>query len=152
MNKIYARSFQFVIKIAMRIVKIRIPELISGEGTLSELPNLIKDKGLKKPLIVTDSFLSQVAKAADPIKDGLTEVGCEFALFDGAVPNPTIDCSEEGLKVYNDNGCDSIIALGGGSPMDCAKIIGARSRQFEEKGAPRGRRRGRTVSEDCRYK
>jgi alcohol dehydrogenase class IV len=111
----------------MKIVPIRIPERITGEGKLAELPQLIKDKGLKKPIIVTDSFLSQVAKAADPIKEGLTALGLEYALFDGAVPNPTIECIEEGLKVYIENGCDSIVALGGGSPMDCAKIIGARA-------------------------
>ena len=52
--------------------------------------------------------------------------GLKLTVFDKVVPNPTIQNIEEGLQLYKDNDCDVIIALGGGSSMDCAKGIGAR--------------------------
>ena len=48
-------------------------------------------------------------------------------MFDQVVPNPTISNIEAGLKIYNDQKCQAIISFGGGSVMDCAKIIGARA-------------------------
>lgn len=47
-------------------------------------------------------------------------------IYHDVVPNPTITNIEDGLRIYKENNCDVIIALGGGSPMDCAKGIGAR--------------------------
>ena len=63
---------------------------------------------------------------AQPIIDGFKAEGLNITVYDKVIPNPTITNIEEGLKLYNDNKCDVIIALGGGSPMDCAKGIGAR--------------------------
>ena len=46
-------------------------------------------------------------------------------IYDGSHPNPTDKDVEAGVRIYNDNGCQAIIAFGGGSPMDCAKGIAA---------------------------
>ena len=52
--------------------------------------------------------------------------GLEYAIYDGVAPNPTDINVEEGVKLYKEEKCDCMIAFGGGSPMDCAKGIGAR--------------------------
>jgi len=100
-------------------------EQISGGGALMKLPAFLKGKGLCKPLIVTDETLVKLG-LVQPLIDGLAAEGLSSVLYDKVVPNPTIDNIEDGLKLYKDNGCDNIIAFGGGSPMDCAKGIAAR--------------------------
>lgn len=96
-----------------------------GRGQPCETPRFAKAKGFKSALLVTDQGLMSLGMA-QPIIDGFKAEGLNIAVYDKVVPNPTITNIEEGLKLYKDNNCDVIIALGGGSPMDCAKGIGAR--------------------------
>ncbi|MCC8023047.1 MAG: iron-containing alcohol dehydrogenase, partial [Clostridiales bacterium] len=56
----------------------------------------------------------------------LEEEGLAYVVYDGVQPNPTIPNIEEARKLYVDNGCEGVIAFGGGSPMDCAKVAAAR--------------------------
>ena len=123
--KLYCRCFQRVIYLAMFFLNWRVPEQISGEGSLAKLPAFAKDHGWKSALLVTDQGLMSLGMA-QPIIDGFKAEGMNIVVYDKVVPNPTITNIEEGLKLYHDNKCDVIIALGGGSPMDCAKGIGAR--------------------------
>ncbi|MDR2267443.1 MAG: iron-containing alcohol dehydrogenase [Christensenellaceae bacterium] len=125
-SKIWCRSIQFVFAIGLKILPIRKPEIISGPGKLAELPKFIKSLNLKKPLLVTDKGLMNLG-LPNPLLENLTATGLEYAVYDETVPNPTIDNIEAGLKVYTESKCDCIIAFGGGSSMDCAKIIGARA-------------------------
>jgi alcohol dehydrogenase len=96
---------------------------VFGEGSSAEAGDLLKSLGTKKALIVTDKFLASCGMAAK-IQEIFTASGVESAIFDGAEPNPTDKNVEAGVKAYNDNGCDSIVSLGGGSSHDCAKGIG----------------------------
>ena len=80
---------------------------------------------IEKVLIVTDEGLVKRG-LLDELFKSLTEDGMEYALYDGTVPDPTTDNIEDGYEMYMDNNCEAIIAFGGGSPMDCAKGIGAR--------------------------
>ena len=123
--KLYCRCLQRVIYLAMFFLNWRVPEQISGEGSLAKLPAFAKDHGWKSALLVTDQGLMSLGMA-QPIIDGFKAEGMNIVVYDKVVPNPTITNIEEGLKLYHDNKCDVIIALGGGSPMDCAKGIGAR--------------------------
>ena len=83
----------------------------------------MKSLGGKKALIVTDAFLEKQGMAA-MIQGILSEAGVESVVFGGAEPNPKDTNVEAGLRVFKENGCDSIISLGGGSSHDCAKGIG----------------------------
>jgi len=65
-------------------------------------------------------------KLPEGLLSALSENGVEYTIFDEVKPNPTIENVEEGRKLYKENKCDGIIGFGGGSPIDCAKIIGAR--------------------------
>lgn len=93
-----------------------------GEDSVQEAGTLLQSLGGKKAMIVTDSFLATSGMAED-IQKILTEAGVESVIFGGAEPNPKDTNVEDGLKVFNENECDSIISLGGGSSHDCAKAI-----------------------------
>ena len=94
-----------------------------GEGSVEETGELMKSLGGTKPLIVTDDFLAKSGMAAN-LQRILSDAGVESVAFDGAEPNPKDTNVVDGLKVFTDAGCDSIISLGGGSSHDCAKAIG----------------------------
>ena len=79
--------------------------------------------GVKKALIVTDKPLmgtNIVKKVVDILKAS----DVEAVIFDGTQPNPTVGNVEDGTAMYTKEACDHIIAVGGGSPIDCAKGIG----------------------------
>ncbi|GHH99080.1 alcohol dehydrogenase [Neobacillus kokaensis] len=63
----------------------------------------------------------------DDLLEGLRDEGVSFVVYDQTVPNPTIENIEEAYEIYMTNQCQGIVAFGGGSPMDCAKGIGARA-------------------------
>lgn len=94
-----------------------------GEDSVKETGHLMKSLGGKKTLIVTDTFLEKQGMA-EMIQGILFEAGIESVVFGGAEPNPKDINVEAGLKAFKENGCDSIISLGGGSSHDCAKGIG----------------------------
>ena len=96
---------------------------VFGMGAAQEAGELMKSLGGKKTMIVTDQFLNQSGMAAQ-IQEVLTRAGVESIIFPGAEPNPTDKNVALGVSVFQENGCDSILSLGGGSSHDCAKGIG----------------------------
>ncbi|MDD7555359.1 bifunctional acetaldehyde-CoA/alcohol dehydrogenase [Ruminococcus sp.] len=76
----------------------------------------------KKAFIVTDSFLYQNGYTK-PITDKLDEMGIRHTTFFDVAPDPTLACAKEGTKAMTAFGPDCIIAVGGGSAMDAAKIM-----------------------------
>lgn len=94
-----------------------------GPGCAKEVGAKAQNLGAKKALIVTDAGLYKFG-VADLIADYLTEAGVASHIFAGAEPNPTDINVHNGVNAYNDNACDFIVSLGGGSSHDCAKGIG----------------------------
>ena len=86
---------------------------------LDELKNVM-DK--KRAFIVTDQFLYQ-NNYTKPITDKLDEMGIRYACFYDVEPDPTLACAKKGAEQMTSFGPDVIIALGGGSAMDAAKIM-----------------------------
>ena len=86
---------------------------------LSELKTVM---GKKKAFIVTDSFLYHNGYTK-PITDKLDEMGIQHTTFFDVAPDPTLACAKAGAKQMTDFAPDCIIALGGGSAMDAAKIM-----------------------------
>ncbi|TGE35373.1 iron-containing alcohol dehydrogenase [Desulfosporosinus fructosivorans] len=125
MYNLYCRIYQHVFKVVSYILPWRKPELLQGENSLDKLPKLIRSKGIDSVLIITDRGIASLG-LMDGLLKGLDAEGVEFKVYDKTVPNPTIDNIEEALKMYKANNCKGIIAFGGGSPMDCAKGVGAR--------------------------
>ncbi len=121
--KAFCRTYQFVMKIAANFLPFRQPEILEG---LEKVPEQIEKLGIASVLIVTDDVLHNKLHLIDGLKEGLEAKGIKYAVYDKTVPNPTIDNIEEGVVLYKENGCNALIAFGGGSPMDCAKGIGCR--------------------------
>lgn len=96
---------------------------LMGAGAAKEVGEQVKTLGGTKVLIVTDVWLNKLGMA-DEIKGYIEAVGAEVVIFDGAEANPTDKNVHDGIKVYQDNKCDMILSLGGGSPHDCGKGIG----------------------------
>ena len=90
------------------------------------LPQALEDlkfvMNKKRALIVTDRFLFETG-FAQGIIDKLNELEIEYNIFSNIAPDPTLACAKEGAQIANEFKPDVIIALGGGSPMDAAKII-----------------------------
>jgi alcohol dehydrogenase class IV len=76
-------------------------------------------------MIVTDKILMGL-HLPDGLMESLTENNIKYTIYDKVQPNPTIQNVEDGRTLYKQKKCDSLIGFGGGSPIDCAKIIGAR--------------------------
>ncbi len=86
------------------------------------LEELGKVMNKKKAFIVTDTFLYKNGNIK-PITDKLEELGIKHTCFYSVTPDPTLQCAREGLKQMREFEPDLIIAYGGGSPMDAAKIM-----------------------------
>ena len=90
-------------------------------GALKLLEAELQLLGIRRPLIVTDKGVIAAGLWAR-VKDQLPG-NMPIALYDGTPENPTEAAMRDALKVYKDEGCDGIIAIGGGSPMDLAKAV-----------------------------
>ena len=96
-----------------------------GPGVIAKSGDRAKMLNMHKPLIVTTEGLSKIDNG--PVKQtiaSLEKAGVDYAVFTGAEPNPKIRNVQAGKKMYQDENCDSIITVGGGSAHDCGKGIG----------------------------
>ena len=125
LKKAYYRIYQFVMGLSMYFLPWIEPVIIDGADSIKRLPAVVKAKGITKVLVVTDPGLMGL-HLLDSLFKALDSAGIKYSLYDQVQPNPTIDNIEAALKIYKANNCQAIIAFGGGSPMDCAKITGAR--------------------------
>jgi alcohol dehydrogenase class IV len=125
MYTLYCRTYQAFFRIVSPMLPWREPQLLEGPGSLGQLPTLLKEQAIGKVLIVTDQGITRLG-LMDGLMDGLRSEGIGCFIFDGTVPNPTVDNIETALGHYHRENCQAILAFGGGSPMDCAKAVGAR--------------------------
>ncbi len=124
--KLYCRVFQKFMYVGLSLMPWREPELITGAGCLKDVAAKLQELGLKHPLIVTDGFLHSIRIYA-PLTDEMDKLGMPYSIYGEAVPNPTVHNVAAAYKMFVDDGCDCLIAVGGGSSMDCAKGCGAQA-------------------------
>lgn len=122
-KKIFSRVFQGVMHTLIPVLPYREPEILNG---LDKIPELLKESGIAKVMLVTDKGIRGLGLTASLEKD-LEENGIVCHVYDKTVPNPTSENVEEALEMYKSNSCEALIAFGGGSSMDCAKVVGARA-------------------------
>ena len=99
------------------------PEFVFGVGARRLAGRYAKNLGGRKILVVSDPGVVAAGWTRD-VTDSLEEAGVPFALFTGVTSNPKSDEVMAGVAVYRAEGCNALIAVGGGSPIDCAKGIG----------------------------
>ncbi len=96
--------------------------IVLGPGALNRLPEEVERLGMRRPLLVTDAGVVK-AGLADRVISVLGEAGLVHVLFDRVTPDPTEPDVFAGLEAYRSGDCDGILALGGGSPLDAAKLV-----------------------------
>ncbi|MDN6561099.1 MAG: lactaldehyde reductase [Enterococcus sp.] len=94
-----------------------------GKGAIKEVANEARKRDFKKALVVTDKDLIRF-EVATKVVDVLKNAGLEYEVYDGIVPNPSIEDVQAGVKACQAAGADYLVAIGGGSPIDTAKAIG----------------------------
>lgn len=120
----YCRAYQTGFRGVSALLNWHEPFVIEGPGALRKVGEEVLSLGLQKVLIVTDKGLMNLGLLS-PMLASLDSSGIAYAIYDGTVPNPTLSNVREALSLYKQSGCEGIIAFGGGSPMDCAKGVGA---------------------------
>lgn len=121
-KKLYCRTFQTGLKIALPFLPYRKPEVI---GSVKTIPDILRKRKCSHALIITDTGIRSLG-LTKRLENVLTKDGIPFCIYDKTVVNPTTANVAEALELYLSNGCDAIIGFGGGSSMDCAKAVGAR--------------------------
>ena len=120
------RTFQLLLKIGNYFMGYRMPEYLEGPGKVKELGGFLKGKKINDVLIVTGAGMVHRGQV-QPMLDGFDANGIRYTLHTYATTDPTSDDVEAGFKTYKKYGCKSIVALGGGSRIDCAKGIAAKT-------------------------
>ena len=115
--------------------------IVHGQGAISRLGEIVEELGVRRPLLVTDGGVA-AAGLAERAVEHLTDA----VVFDGVRPNPDVELVGRVSEIYRSEGCDGLVALGGGSSMDTAKGVGVEVAnggsilEYEDGGKPITRR------------
>lgn len=94
-----------------------------GKGAITAIPTEFHARNFKKAVVITDKELHKIGVVAK-VTTLLDEAEIAYEIYDGIVPNPTIENVKEGVTFVQEAKADVILAIGGGSPIDTAKAIG----------------------------
>ena len=119
---ICCRAYQGVFRAAFPFLPYREPEILHR---CEELPDTLKQHKIKKILIVTDPGIVACGLMTK-ITSVLAKEKISYSVYDQTSANPTVRNVEEALALYQKEHCKALLAIGGGSAMDCAKALGAR--------------------------
>ena len=132
LETIYCRTFQAVLKLGNYCMGYRTPEVLEGPGQVRKLGAFLKEKGIHDILVVTGLGMLRRGMV-QPMLEGFDENGIRYSLQCYDHPDPTSEDVEVGYQIYREQGCKAIVALGGGSRIDCAKAIAAKAVHPEKK-------------------
>lgn len=108
----------------MNDFRFKVPQVIEfGVGSLKKLPEILKESKSEHVFLISDHGL-EIIGVVKKVQDIIAEGGLKCTTFLDVIPNPTVDVVNDSAKLYKESGATSIIALGGGSPMDVAKATG----------------------------
>lgn len=111
-------------KRAAKLLPDRVPVTYVGAGSMTELCRSIGGQGIDRVLVVTDAVLREIG-IVDQVTTALADAGVAAVVHDGITPDPTFTQVEAGHRAFVDHQCDAVLAVGGGSPMDAAKMVAA---------------------------
>ena len=117
---LWYRTYQCVFGLGARLLPWRRPEIVTGPGSLAHIPALLTKCGTRRPLVAASR-----RQCADPAFQQMLSRLEGYALFSDIQPNPPVSAVEAAAALYRREGCDSLVAVGGGSPMDTAKAAAA---------------------------
>lgn len=117
---LWYRTYQCVFGLGARLLPWRRPETVTGPGSLARIPALLTKCGTRRPLVAASR-----RQCADPAFQQMLSRLEGYALFSDIQPNPPVSAVEAAAALYRREGCDSLVAVGGGSSMDTAKAAAA---------------------------
>ncbi len=119
------RAYNLVMDKAMPWVDRIFPptKVVSGIGSVKKVPGLLHYLGVTKVMLVTDPVVGKLI--VPPIADDLRNHGIDVEIYDQVEENPTVTTVNAIKKQYLETGCNGLLAVGGGSPMDASKAAGA---------------------------
>lgn len=117
---LWYRTYQCVFGLGAPLLPWRRPETVTGPGSLARIPALLTKCGTRRPLVAASR-----RQCADPAFQQMLSRLEGYALFSDIQPNPPVSAVEAAAALYRREGCDSLVAVGGGSPMDTAKAAAA---------------------------
>lgn len=120
LHKVWVRTMDLI----SVFVKVPQPMVFIGPDSSSHLARYIADSGAKHVLLVTDKLLEPLG-LHKPLLDIFEAKGVEITVYSKVEPDPTLAQIEEGVKVAQAQNCDTVLAFGGGSSIDAAKVIAA---------------------------
>lgn len=126
-HALYMALVKFVVKLGEQPSYM----VYAGPGSSRQLCEYLARTDVGKVLVVTDKPLRDLG-VVDQAVQGLVDAGVDIAFYDGVLPNPTYDQVAEGVAVLRAHGSDVVVAVGGGSAIDAAKIIAASSTSDED--------------------
>lgn len=121
-HRLYCRAFQTAFRIALPIMPYREPKQLNS---LEAAALLLREKRVPSVLLVADGGVRDLG-LVHPLEEALRVNDINFAVYEQRTPNPTIVNVETAREAYLKAGCRAIIAVGGGSAIDCAKVVAAR--------------------------
>lgn len=119
--KVGCRIFQKAFRLVIPVLPYREPKIVDDCDDLKEV---FEKEKITSLLIVTDQGIIDHG-LLQPVEETCKKYFVEYTIYSGVKPNPTVENVECGLHLYQNNHCQAIIAIGGGSSMDCGKAIGA---------------------------
>ena len=126
LERLWCRTFQAVLKVGNYCMGYRMPHYLEGAGKIRELGAFLREKGINDVLVVTGAGMMRRGQV-QPMLDGFDACGIRYTVQTYTAPDPTTDDVEAGYHTYRANGCRAIVAIGGGSRIDCAKGIAAKA-------------------------
>lgn len=124
---LFLKIYMVIFKYVTMIMPFRWPKTFEGADSSLKLVQFIAAQGHKNILVVTDAVLIKLG-VLNKIFDELKRLGVNYHIYDGVEPNPTVAQIEAGYDICDKHDCKAILAVGGGSPIDAAKMIGARAK------------------------
>lgn len=121
-KKAYCRIYQTMFKLALPFLPYREPKILDN---VEDVANILLEQKITTVMLVTDKGIRGFGVTAN-LENSLSEKNIKCVVFDETSANPTVNNVEDAYQIYKEKNCQAIIAFGGGSPIDCAKALGAR--------------------------
>ena len=117
-----AKSQLLAVKALTLAIPVSHPLVFAGEHSSAKLCGNMAQLGMQRVLIVTDAVLVKIG-VIQPIQDELQQLGIQVSIFSDVKPDPTCAIVESAIRSFKAGQCDSVLAIGGGSTIDTAKVL-----------------------------
>ena len=102
--------------------------MIFGKDTQKQVGKIVKEYGFKKVLVHFGGASAKKSGLLDQVTDALKAEGIDYVMLGGVQANPTLAMAKEGIALCQREGVDLVLAVGGGSVIDCCKVVSAQAK------------------------